>query len=136
VKGLAEPVEVYEVTGAGPALTDRTEGNPFFLEESARALIETKVLAGESGGYRLMKAAQDLHTSLQIPATAQAILAARVDRLAPDSRPPPSSAMTCPTASFRPSQRGPRTPGAGVWLGFRPPSSCTRPASFPTSRKA
>jgi len=63
-------------------LIDRTEGNPFFLEESVRTLIETKVLAGERGGYRLVKAAQ----SLQIPATARAILAARIDRLAPEDK--------------------------------------------------
>jgi class 3 adenylate cyclase/tetratricopeptide (TPR) repeat protein len=67
-------------------LIERTEGNPFFLEESARALIETKVLAGEGGSYHLTKTAQDLYQSLQIPATAQAILAARIDRLAPDDK--------------------------------------------------
>ena len=30
-------------------LIERTEGNPFFLEESVRTLVETKVLAGERG---------------------------------------------------------------------------------------
>jgi class 3 adenylate cyclase/tetratricopeptide (TPR) repeat protein len=63
-------------------LVERTEGNPFFLEESVRTLVETKVLAGERGAYRLSKASQDL----QIPATAQAILAARIDRLAPEDK--------------------------------------------------
>ncbi len=63
-------------------LIERTEGNPFFLEESVRTLVETKVLVGERGAYRLAKAAQ----SLQIPATAQAILAARIDRLAPEDK--------------------------------------------------
>jgi tetratricopeptide (TPR) repeat protein len=67
-------------------LIERTEGNPFFLEESARALIETKVLAGERGAYRLLTAPPDLRNSLQIPATAQAILAARIDRLAPEDK--------------------------------------------------
>jgi class 3 adenylate cyclase/tetratricopeptide (TPR) repeat protein len=60
-------------------LIERTEGNPFFLEESIRTLVETKALVGERGAYRLAKAPQ----TLQIPATAQAILAARIDRLAP-----------------------------------------------------
>ena len=59
-------------------LIERTEGNPFFLEESVRTLIETQVLSGERGAYRLAKPVG----SLQIPATAQAILAARIDRLA------------------------------------------------------
>jgi class 3 adenylate cyclase/tetratricopeptide (TPR) repeat protein len=63
-------------------LIERTEGNPFFLEESVRTLVETKVLAGERGAYQMAKAA---HT-LQIPATAQAILAARIDRLAPEDK--------------------------------------------------
>ena len=58
-------------------LIERTEGNPFFLEESVRTLVETKGLTGERGAYRLVKAPE----SLQIPATAQAILAARIDRL-------------------------------------------------------
>jgi class 3 adenylate cyclase/tetratricopeptide (TPR) repeat protein len=63
-------------------LIERTEGNPFFLEESVRTLVETRVLAGERGAYRLAKASQPL----QIPATAQAILAARIDRLAHDDK--------------------------------------------------
>jgi class 3 adenylate cyclase/tetratricopeptide (TPR) repeat protein len=63
-------------------LIERTEGNPFFLEESVRTLVETKVLAGERGAYRL---ARESHT-LQIPATAQAILAARIDRLTPEDK--------------------------------------------------
>jgi class 3 adenylate cyclase/tetratricopeptide (TPR) repeat protein len=72
--------------GAGSGLADlrrllinRTQGNPFFLEESVRALVETRTLTGERGAYRL---AGPVH-SLQLPATAQAILGARIDRLAP-----------------------------------------------------
>src|SRR5262249_56778707 len=34
-------------------LIARTEGNPFFLEESVRTLVETGVLLGERGAYRL-----------------------------------------------------------------------------------
>jgi class 3 adenylate cyclase/tetratricopeptide (TPR) repeat protein len=63
-------------------LIERTEGNPFFLEESVRTLVETRVLVGERAAYRLAKVWQ----TLQIPATAQAILAARIDRLAPDDK--------------------------------------------------
>ncbi len=58
-------------------LSIRTEGNPFFLEESVRTLGETGVLVGEPGAYRL---AQSLPTT-QVPATVQAVLAARIDRL-------------------------------------------------------
>jgi class 3 adenylate cyclase/tetratricopeptide (TPR) repeat protein len=72
--------------GSDPSLTPlkqlliaRTQGNPFFLEESVRTLVETGVLVGEPGAYRL---AQALPT-IQVPATVQAVLAARIDRLPP-----------------------------------------------------
>ena len=41
-------------------LIERTEGNPFFLEESVRTLVETRVLVGERGAYRLAKAPDDV----------------------------------------------------------------------------
>ena len=63
-------------------LIERTEGNPFFLEESVRTLVETQVLDGEPGAYRLT---QEL-PALQAPATVQAILAARMDRLPQDEK--------------------------------------------------
>src|SRR5438876_2213375 len=63
-------------------LIARTEGNPFFLEESVRTLVETGVLVGEPGAYRL---AQALPT-VQVPATVQAVLAARIDRLPPEDK--------------------------------------------------
>jgi class 3 adenylate cyclase/tetratricopeptide (TPR) repeat protein len=63
-------------------LIGRTEGNPFFLEESVRTLVETKVLAGERGAHRL----ETMPHSLEIPATVQALLAARIDRLEPDDK--------------------------------------------------
>ena len=58
-------------------LIARTEGNPFFLEESVRTLVETKVLESERGVYRLTKPVE----SIEVPATVQAVLAARIDRL-------------------------------------------------------
>ena len=63
-------------------LIERTEGNPLFLEESARTLVETKVLLGERGRYRL---GQDVDP-VQMPPTVQAILAARIDRLLPEDK--------------------------------------------------
>ena len=59
------------------ALIERTEGNPFFLEESVRTLVESQVLVGEPGAYRLTRAPW----TIQVPATVQAVLAARIDRL-------------------------------------------------------
>jgi predicted ATPase len=57
-------------------------GNPFFLEETVRMLMETQALVGERGRYRLAQPIQ----SIQVPATVQAILAARIDRLAPEDK--------------------------------------------------
>ena len=63
-------------------LIARTQGNPFFLEESVRTLVESGVLIGTPGAYRL---AQALPT-IQVPATVQAVLAARIDRLPPEEK--------------------------------------------------
>jgi class 3 adenylate cyclase/tetratricopeptide (TPR) repeat protein len=63
-------------------LIERTEGNPLFLEESVRTLVETHMLVGKRGAYRL---AQALPT-IQVPATVQAVLSARIDRLPPEAK--------------------------------------------------
>lgn len=63
-------------------LIERTEGNPLFLEESVRTLVETQVLVGERGTYRLAKALP----AIQVPPTVQAVLAARIDRLPPEEK--------------------------------------------------
>jgi class 3 adenylate cyclase/tetratricopeptide (TPR) repeat protein len=72
--GSLEPVKA--------TLAARTEGNPFFLEESVRSLIETQAFVGERGAYRLAHAFQ----GTQVPPTVQAVLAARIDRLPPDGK--------------------------------------------------
>ena len=58
-------------------LTQRTAGNPFFLEETIQSLTESGHLAGTKGAYRLTTNV-DL---LPLPRTVQAVLAARIDRL-------------------------------------------------------
>jgi class 3 adenylate cyclase/tetratricopeptide (TPR) repeat protein len=63
-------------------LIERTEGNPFFLEESVRELVESGALGGRRGAYR-----QALPlTSIRIAPTVHAVLAARMDRLAPEDK--------------------------------------------------
>jgi adenylate cyclase len=62
---------------AGP-IHARTGGNPFFTEEVAQSLIETGHLEGKRGAYRLVTPID----KLEVPATVQAVLAARIDRLA------------------------------------------------------
>ena len=71
---LGEAVELQPVK---QLLLERSEGNPFFLEESVRTLVETQVLSGERGAYRLGTPL----ASIQVPVTVQALLAARIDRL-------------------------------------------------------
>jgi class 3 adenylate cyclase/tetratricopeptide (TPR) repeat protein len=65
-----------------PVLVARTGGNPLFLEESVRTLAETQALMGERGAHRL---ARPLDT-IDVPTTVQAILASRIDRLAPEDK--------------------------------------------------
>jgi predicted ATPase len=60
-----------------PRLIAQTEGNPFFWEESVRTLVETHVLAGAPGAYRLAQTVPHI----QVPATVPIVLAARIDRL-------------------------------------------------------
>jgi len=63
-------------------VTEAAEGNPFFLEESVRALVETGALTGERGRYR----AAGTLTRFAVPATVEELLAHRIDRLAPADR--------------------------------------------------
>src|SRR4029450_8187736 len=63
-------------------LAERTEGNPFFLEDCPRALTEPRALAGTRGAYRLRGPLQ----AMSIPASVHAILAARIDRLAAEDK--------------------------------------------------
>jgi tetratricopeptide (TPR) repeat protein len=63
-------------------LIDQTEGNPFFLEEAVRTLVETRALAGERGAYRLMVDVP----AIRVPATVQSLLAGRIDRLSPGAK--------------------------------------------------
>jgi class 3 adenylate cyclase len=73
-----------DLLGSDPSLGDlaqriceRTEGNPFFIEEIVRALASSGSLTGQHGAYR-SSAALD---TLALPATVQSLLAARLDRL-------------------------------------------------------
>ncbi len=63
-------------------LVARTEGNPFFVEESVRTLVETGVLAGDPGAYRLTR---DV-VSIDVPDTVQGVLVARIDCLAREDK--------------------------------------------------
>jgi class 3 adenylate cyclase/tetratricopeptide (TPR) repeat protein len=68
--------------GLDEPIHERTQGNPFFIEEIVRELAESGHLEGERGAYRLIRSIEDAG----VPVTVQAILAARIDRLDPTSK--------------------------------------------------
>ena len=109
------------------------QGNPFFLEESVRTLVETKALAGERGQYRLTQQVQALH----IPATVQAVLAARIDRLPPEDKHLLQVASVIgkdvPLALLQTIANLPETALRGRSTACKPPSSFTRWGLFRVS---
>jgi predicted ATPase/class 3 adenylate cyclase len=56
---------------------ERAQGNPFFIEEIVRSLVETGVLTGRPTDYRL----GTREAKFDMPATLEAVIASRVDRL-------------------------------------------------------
>jgi hypothetical protein len=70
------------VVGLGQMIADRAAGNPFFAEEIVRELAERGVLRGERGAYISTTEGGDI----SVPATLQATIAARIDRLDPNAK--------------------------------------------------
>jgi class 3 adenylate cyclase/tetratricopeptide (TPR) repeat protein len=68
--------------GLDEPIHERTGGNPFFIEEIVRELAESGYLGGERGSYRLARPID----GAGVPVTVQAVLAARIDRLAADAK--------------------------------------------------
>ena len=58
-------------------IAERAQGNPFFLEELVRSVVDRGKFEGEAGKYYL---ASNVDT-IPLPATVQAVIAARIDRL-------------------------------------------------------
>ena len=77
---------IGELLGSDPSvgelaavIAERAAGNPFFAEEMVRELAQRGVLAGERGGYVCRVDVADV----AVPATVQAAIEARIDRLEP-----------------------------------------------------
>jgi adenylate cyclase len=70
------------VADLGAVISERAAGNPFFVEEIVRDLAEQGVLDGPPGARRQRHALSDV----QVPATLQAAIAARIDRLDADAK--------------------------------------------------
>ena len=71
-----------EVRALKRVIIERTEGNPFFMEETVQVLFDEDALARDGSAVKLMRS---LNT-LKIPPTVQGILAARIDRLPSDAK--------------------------------------------------
>jgi class 3 adenylate cyclase/tetratricopeptide (TPR) repeat protein len=63
-------------------LIDKTEGNPLFLEESVRSLVDAGALVGERGAYRQVGPID----TVRMPETVQTVISARIDRLEPEAK--------------------------------------------------
>ncbi|MDT5215553.1 MAG: hypothetical protein QOK18_3792, partial [Mycobacterium sp.] len=63
--------------GLATQIAERAAGNPFFTEEIVRDLVERKILEGHRGEYECRRDAAEV----SVPATVQATIAARIDRL-------------------------------------------------------
>src|SRR5215469_11948094 len=62
-------------------IAERSEGNPFFIEEIIQALFEQGALA-RNGAIKLTRPL----ANIKVPATVQAVLASRIDRLRPNEK--------------------------------------------------
>jgi adenylate cyclase len=65
------------LNGLAELIAERTGGNPFFIEEVVQGLVDNGGLEGARGDYRLARAIHEI----QIPASVQALLSARIDQL-------------------------------------------------------
>lgn len=63
-------------------IAEAAEGNPFFMEEMARLLVEEGVLTADGDRWRAGRAMDDL----PLPDTVQGVIAARLDRLPDDEK--------------------------------------------------
>ena len=71
-----------DVAALKRVIIERTEGNPFFMEETVQVLLDEGALERDATTVRLTRQLGDL----KIPPTVQGILAARIDRLPPDAK--------------------------------------------------
>jgi hypothetical protein len=113
---------------------ERTEGNPFFLEESVRTLVESQALTGERGAHRLARPVDTIppsrrlagvyfsQGSVDVAHRLAAPTPRRGCRSAEPGPPPRSSAARSPVGPrdtstvccFTPAQRGTQFPASGV----------------------
>ena len=113
-------------------LIARTQGNPFFLEESVRTLVETQVLVGERGAYRLAKALPAFRCQPRCRPCSQPASTGCRRRRNSSCRQQRSSVRRCPCRCCRLLPSCPRGRCTVASRTSRPPSSSMRRTSSPT----
>jgi class 3 adenylate cyclase/tetratricopeptide (TPR) repeat protein len=63
-------------------IVEKAEGNPFFIEELIRSLIETRQIVRENGDWKAVNGDAKIH----LPASLRGVLSARIDRLPETTR--------------------------------------------------
>ena len=63
-------------------IIEKTEGNPFFMEETVQVLLDEGALVRDGSAVKLTQSLD----ALKIPPTVQGILAARIDRLPAEAK--------------------------------------------------
>ena len=105
------------VGGLAAAIAERAAGNPFFVEEIVRDLAERGVLHGNRSAYL----SAGTSPRCTVPATLQATIAARIDRLDPRAKRTLSAAAVIGSRFspdlFEPGHR-PGARGAGEWRSW------------------
>ncbi|HEX6700249.1 MAG TPA: adenylate/guanylate cyclase domain-containing protein, partial [Gaiellaceae bacterium] len=79
IRMIGELVETELPERLRNVVVTRSEGNPFFVEELLATLIDLEVLVRTNGGWTL----RDLPDDFSVPDSVQAVLASRIDLLAP-----------------------------------------------------
>jgi predicted ATPase len=79
--GLGAPATDNALAAFKRLITEKSEGNPLFMEEIVQALVEEGALI-RNGAVKLTRSVD----TLKIPPTVQAILASRIDRLPPGEK--------------------------------------------------
>jgi hypothetical protein len=104
-------------TVGGSAAGNATRGRvptcfyPFFLEESVRTLVETKIVVGQRGAFQLARPL----SSIRVPATVQTMLAARIDRLSAEEKKLLQTAAVIGREFSLPLLEAIISPEAGIW---------------------
>jgi tetratricopeptide (TPR) repeat protein len=74
--------EGADLTALKRLIIERTDGNPFFIEEMVQALFDEGVVVRDDAAVKVARPLSQVH----IPTTVQGVLASRIDRLPPDEK--------------------------------------------------